>query len=84
MDPRRVLLISNDSAYMLMFRSEFMAQLVALGCQVAVAAPHSDRAGELAGLGVRFLPLDLDRGGLNPLSEYRTFRAVRRAIPVES
>lgn len=76
MTGRRIFLISNDSAYIHMFRSEFIAALVAKGLAVTVLAPPSERVEQLRDLGADFIALPISRGGMNPAQEYRSYRFI--------
>jgi len=76
----RVVVIGGWAPSLLNFRGQFLAAMVAKGHDVtAMAADGSEevRAG-LAGLGVRFEDLLLERAGVNPAADLRTVIALVR------
>ncbi len=80
MTRRSIVLISNDSAYIHMFRGEFITALIDRGCAVTVLAPPSDRVDALQKLGARFIALPISRGGMNPVEEWGTYRFILRTL----
>lgn len=79
-----ILMTVNASWNILNFRRPVVEALVQAGHAVTVLAPADDTVARLGALGCRFLPLEMDVKGLNPLRElalmtrfYRLFRAER-------
>jgi glycosyltransferase involved in cell wall biosynthesis len=85
--PRRVLIISSFGRSLVEMRSGLIQALQAAGLYVTIAAPAEDpdAPAALAALGVDFRPLDLDRGGINPVRDVayavRIARCLRATRP---
>ena len=65
------------------FTSHFLDRAVAAkgaGYEVAVATRKRSDAGRIESLGIRVIPVDFSRHGLNPFRELVTIRQLRRAI----
>jgi len=75
-----ITLLSNDGRYMLLFRRELMAALLARGYRVILLCPPFAELNDLLGLGVAFQPVDLKRGSLNILADLRFYRQVKRLL----
>ncbi|WP_343347851.1 glycosyltransferase family 4 protein [Sphingomicrobium sp. XHP0239] len=73
----RVVVIASDARSFLNFRSPLLLRFRDLGLDVTCLAPdlsrHDDVGAVLTGHGIAVEPLDLDRTGLNPLSDARGF-----------
>lgn len=76
-----VLITVNAAWNIWNFRRSLVATLIAAGHRVTVLAPPDGTVAELERAGCRFLPLEMDVRGLNPLSDLalmRRFRAIFR------
>ena len=60
------------------FRGSMMRAMIAAGHEVIGLAPGEDPTviAELAAMGVGYRAIPLGRTGLNPLEDFRTFRAI--------
>jgi glycosyltransferase involved in cell wall biosynthesis len=82
-----VLVITGFGRSLVEMRGGLISALQEAGLDVTIAAPSDDpdAPAALAAIGVAFHPLDLDRGGINPLRELayavRIGRALRRLRP---
>lgn len=85
--PRRILLVTGFGRSLVEMRGGLIEALQAAGLEVTIAAPPEDpeAPAALAALGVSFRPLDLDRGGINPLRDIgyavRIARCIRTVRP---
>lgn len=73
--PKLVMLLTEDW----FFCSHFFDRALAAshdGYEVTVLAHENDRAAQIRAAGIDFVPIPLQRRGLNPLSEFRTWRAI--------
>jgi glycosyltransferase involved in cell wall biosynthesis len=83
--PRRVLLITGFGRSLVEMRGGLIEALQGAGLEVTIAGPAEDpeAPAALAALGVRFRPLDLDRGGINPIRDLGYAIRIARAIRAE-
>ncbi|MEM9097707.1 MAG: glycosyltransferase family 4 protein [Pseudomonadota bacterium] len=88
MSPRRILLIAGAAESLINFRGPLIAEMIAQGHEVHVAAPNYEVASgvrsALIGMGAKAHAIPLSRTGLNPLADlgalvalYRLMRRVR-------
>jgi glycosyltransferase involved in cell wall biosynthesis len=74
----RVLFVVNADWFFLSHRLPLALAARDAGAEVIVAAADTGRAAEIESAGIRFLPLQLSRKGIGPLSEARTVAAIYR------
>jgi glycosyltransferase involved in cell wall biosynthesis len=77
-----ILMTVNAAWNLWNFRRPLIAALIADGHRVTALAPPDDSVPELEGLGCRFLPLEMNVKGLNPVEDIgllRRFRLIFRA-----
>ena len=81
----RVLVIGSQATALTNFRGRLMADLAALGHEVAAAAPHFGSAEReaLAIHGVRPVELSMRRNGMNPFTDLALMRAVLALVRAE-
>lgn len=73
---RPVIVVSVNAAWNLVnFRRSLLLSLVAAGYRVVAVAPPDGREGELAALGVDFVPIAIDRRGMSPVADARLLMA---------
>ena len=80
------IVVSVNAAWNLVnFRRSLLRSLVAAGYRVVAVAPPDGREGELAALGVDFLPIAIDRRGMSPIADAWLFityiRILRKLRP---
>lgn len=80
------IVVSVNAAWNLVnFRRSLLGSLVAGGYRVVAVAPPDGREGELAELGVEFVPIRIDRRGMSPVADARLMldyvRILRRLRP---
>lgn len=66
---RKILLISNTAWSIYNFRSRLISSLRGKEYDVVVVAPQGDYGAKLSGLGCRYIPLEMDNKGTNPLRD---------------
>lgn len=81
----KFLLIAGYDASLTNFRLPLMREVMAAGWEVVAAAPaETPRVpAQLAEAGIRFVPVQLARTGLNPLADWRSFRNLRSLCATE-
>ena len=83
--PRSIAVVTNSDAYLYRFRAPLISALVERGVQVFAVAPAGPYANRIEGLGAKFVPWNLGRRTLNPISELRSIvelaRIYRRVRP---
>jgi glycosyltransferase involved in cell wall biosynthesis len=67
-----VALTSNTSWYLYNFRKNTILALIDHGYQVIVIAPVDQYSSLMISLGVKFIPLKIDSGGMNPFKDLYT------------
>jgi glycosyltransferase involved in cell wall biosynthesis len=78
---RRIVIAANSSWNIVNFRAGLVRALKAAGYRPVVVAPVDPESTErLRALGVRHIPLDLNRSGMNPLGDARLIMAYRRIL----
>lgn len=80
--PRRVAFLAHHAGYLLNFRGSLLRELVARGLDVTVISPSDGGrlAERLSGMGIRLIPIQLDRTGLNPFADRRYRLALHRCL----
>jgi len=81
---QRVLVLGGVSRSLINFRGPMLQSLKAAGCVVVAAAPNDEAAAEVAatleGWGIQFRPVELARGGTNPISDWVTLGAIKTLL----
>jgi glycosyltransferase involved in cell wall biosynthesis len=79
---KRVLVVGGLSDSLINFRGDLLRSLVVRGHDVTGMAAEDDErvTRRLAAIGVRFRAFPIERSGINPLADWRTFRALQRAF----
>lgn len=81
---QRILLLAGLSVSLINFRGTLLRELVARGNDVIAFAPIDDNsvavAEALSALGVTFSTVKMERGGLNPLTDFQTYRNLVRVF----
>jgi glycosyltransferase involved in cell wall biosynthesis len=81
----RVVVIGGWAPSLIKFRGPLLAAMVARGHEVTAMAPEAgsgdaDIPGQLAALGVRFEPIELERAGIDPVADARAIRGLVRRL----
>ena len=78
------ILITVNAAWNIMnFRRPLVAAMIADGHSVTVLAPYDDSVATLESLGCKFLPLEMNVKGLNPLQDIKLIRRMRKVFRAE-
>jgi glycosyltransferase involved in cell wall biosynthesis len=64
---------SNTSWYLYNFRKNTILALIEQGYQVIAIAPEDKYSAKLSELGCEFIHINIDQGGTNPVSDFKTF-----------
>ena len=81
---KKAILTANMGFTITNFRSEFISTLQEKGFDVLVLCPLEDETPKLlTDLGVRFKALSISRKGLNPFTDLKTFREIRKTYREE-
>jgi glycosyltransferase involved in cell wall biosynthesis len=67
--PKKILINVNSAWNLLNFRAGLITQLIRLGYEVVAVAPADKYVSKLELLGCRFVNLDMDNQGTNPISD---------------
>lgn len=79
----KVALVANTAWYIANFRAGLIKRLKAEGYDVVAIAPRDEAARRLTAMGVPLTPVPISREGLNPVSEFGSVLALRRAFARE-
>lgn len=77
---KKILLIGNDAMGLYKFRRELIQRLLEEHYKVFISTPYGDYIPELEKMGCRYIALDYNRAGTNPLKELRLLAAYSRMI----
>jgi glycosyltransferase involved in cell wall biosynthesis len=77
-----VVVVGGLSESLLNFRGDLLRSLAALGHDVTAMAGEPDERVKtrLAAIGVQFRPYPIERSGINPVADWRTYRALGAAF----
>jgi glycosyltransferase involved in cell wall biosynthesis len=78
--PKKVVIIGGFAPALISFRGDLIAAMVAAGHEVIACAPgdHPEVAKALSARGARYLPVELDRSGTNPLADLSSLLRLRQ------
>jgi len=81
--PLHVMLTVNAAWNVWNFRRPLVKSLLETGHRVTILAPEGERVEDLRAMGCRFVALEMDVKGLNPLQDFRLMRSFRRIFFTE-
>lgn len=64
---------ANTSWYLYNFRSNTIKSIIDKGYSVVAIAPRDDYSIKLEGLGAKFIDVNIDQGGTNPVNDIKTY-----------
>lgn len=73
-----IAITSNTSWYLYNFRKNTILSLLSEGYQVIAIAPQDEYSNKLEELGARFIHIDIDQGGTNPVNDLKTLFGFKR------
>jgi len=79
-DVKTIAISANTSWYLYNFRKNTITALIELGYQVIAIAPHDTYATKLEDLGARFIHVDIDQSGTNPIKDIKTLYSLIKAF----
>ncbi|MBY7932069.1 glycosyltransferase family 4 protein [Vibrio fluvialis] len=71
---------SNTSWYLYNFRKNTIISLINEGYEIVAIAPEDDYSCKLEELGAKFIHVDIDQGGTNPINDLRTMLSFKRVF----
>lgn len=80
MSPRTVVISINASWNIVNFRRGLIAGLQRAGFRVVALAPPDDYSGRFAGLGVDYVPIEIDKQGVSPARDLGLLWRYRQAL----
>jgi glycosyltransferase involved in cell wall biosynthesis len=80
--PKTVAIVGSFAPSLLNFRGSLIKAMIDRGHRVVCMAPgiESETEAKLAALGAEVRQVDIERSGLNPLRDLRTYRSLRKAL----
>lgn len=79
--PQKTVLISINAAWNIVnFRAGLIRGLQREGYRVVAVAPEDDYSGRLAGLGVEYHPIEMDKKGVSPLRDLQLLARYHRIL----
>lgn len=73
-----IAITSNTSWYLYNFRKNTILSLLNEGYQVIAISPEDDYSQKLEALGAKFIHVDIDQGGTNPIKDLKTLLCFKR------
>ncbi|MBV1901918.1 MAG: glycosyltransferase family 4 protein [Kordiimonadaceae bacterium] len=70
-----IVLSANTTWYLFNFRARTIEALISCGHTIILVSPFDDYVERLVDLGCRHIDISIDRGGTNPVKDFRTFVA---------
>ena len=81
-DEKKVLILANSSSGLYDFRNELMAEIMQQARLVA-SIPEGEKVDDIARMGCQVIPTDIDRRGINPVTDLKLFCTYRRMLKAE-
>ena len=70
---KKILILTNHSFMFWQFRRELTGQLQKEGCDVTIGMPKGDHWEDFAAMGCNLIDVDVDRRGINPVTDMKLF-----------
>src|SRR3990167_9793210 len=81
---KKICIIAGYAESLINFRLQLMLAIQAKGYQVIAMAPMNDRVQQkLEALQIRFIPIPIQRNGVNPFSDIKLFFCLMNVFRVE-
>ena len=77
---KKVLFLVNHDVVIYNFRLEIVERLLAEGYDVHISSPYGERIDDLVTLGAKIHEIEMDRHGMNPISEYKLLREYKKLL----
>lgn len=75
---KKVLFLVNHDVVIYNFRLELVERLINDGYEVHISSPYGERIDDLTALGAIFHEIDMDRHGMNPISELKLLLSYKK------
>ncbi|MCD9461916.1 glycosyl transferase family 1 [Photobacterium phosphoreum] len=79
----KIAISANTSWYLFNFRKNTILALIEAGHTVTAISPRDDYSIKLEQLGARFIHIDIDQGGTNPVNDAKTYFAFNAIFKAE-
>ncbi len=70
---KNILILTNHSFMLWQFRRELIGALQQEGCAVTIGMPKGDHWEDFAAMGCKLIEVDVDRRGINPVTDLKLF-----------
>ena len=80
---KKILIVANKDITLLYFRMELIKKLLIDGNEVTVTFPKSNAIEEFTKIGCKYIPLDIERRGKNPLKDFKVMLECLKIIKKE-
>ena len=77
---KKVLFLVNHDVVIYNFRLEIVERLLAEGYDVHISSPYGERIDDLVALGAKYHEIEMDRHGMNPISEYKLLKEYKKLL----
>jgi glycosyltransferase involved in cell wall biosynthesis len=77
---KKILFLVNHDVAIYNFRLELVERLLKDGYEVYISSPYGERIDDLVKLGCKYLPVEIDRHGINPLYEIKLLQYYKNII----
>lgn len=78
MSKKRILFLVNHDVVIYNFRLEIVERFIADGYEVHISSPYGERIDELISLGAIYHNIEMDRHGMNPISEIKILNKYKK------
>ena len=76
----KVLVLANNDAGLYRFRKELLATLMEEGHTIYMSVPAGSRVEDLKAMGCQYIETNVDRRGINPVTDFKLFMTYRKMI----
>lgn len=77
---KKVMFLVNHDVVIYNFRLELVERLLADGHEVSVCSPYGERIDDLTAMGCSYIPIEISRHGMNPVSELKLLSTYKKLI----
>lgn len=77
MDVKKVLFMVNRDFVLYNFRIELVQKLIKEKYQVYICLPYGEKVEEMVSMGCKFIPIEIDKRGTNPIHDIKLIRKYR-------
>lgn len=82
---KKIAILYNTSHYIILFRTNLIQTLQQLGYEIIAIAPKDEYSDKFKEMGVKYVPMDMDNKGINPLRDFmlilKLFSCFKRINP---